>query len=415
MMLTDYRVIDLTQFVAGPTATKIMAELGADVIKVEMSPAGDHGRRSGLRSRRPGHERSTQSTYFAQHNLGKRSLALDLKDPRGQSIVCDLVRQADVLVENFAPGVLERMGLGYPALRTVNPRLVMCSISMAGQTGPLADKPGFDYMGAAYAGITAAIGEADRGPVQVPIAIGDSATGLAAAMAVGFALLHASRTGEGQYIDCSLIDTYVHMHEDLIPRVGMRGAGALFPRSGSQHPNGGPTGVFRTADGRFVSIMVLPYQWPRILRAMGRPELADDPRFRTPRDRRANREELKDIIEAWMAGFADRDAVLDALTAERVPCAPVLELDEVIAHPHMRQRGTIREIDDPDIGAFPIPAIPARFSAWSTDRPLRAPRLGEHNEEILSDLLGMDRPAIEALYAEQVLVRDPGLEHETAG
>lgn len=408
MMLTDFRVLDLTQFVAGPTATKIMAELGADVIKVELAPAGDHGRRSGLRSRRPGYERSTQSTYFVQHNLGKRSLALDLKDPRGQAILHDLVRRADVVVENFAPGVLARMGLAYEAVRDLNPRIVMCSISMAGQTGPLADQPGFDYMGSAYAGITASIGEADRSPAMVPVAIGDSATGLAAAMAVGFALLHAAKTGEGQYIDCSLIDTYVHMHEDLIPRIGLRGAGAKFPRSGSQHPNGGPTGVFRTADGRFVSIMVMPYQWQRILVAMGRPELADDPRFRSPRDRRANREELKAIIEDWMAGLGDRDSVLAALAAERVPCAPVLELDEVIAHPHMRERGTIREVDDPDIGTFPVPAIPARFSAWRPDASVRAPRLGEHNEEILSDLLGMDADAIAALQASGVLVSDPG-------
>lgn len=415
MMLCDYRVLDITQFVAGPTATKIMAELGADVIKVEMTPAGDHGRRSGLRSRRPGREDSSQSTYFSQHNLGKRSLALDLKQPRGQAIVRDLVARSHVVVENFAPGVLDRMGLGYDALSTINPRIVMCSISLAGQTGPLAEQPGFDYMGAAYAGITAGIGEPDRGPVTVPIAIGDSATGLAAAMAVGFALLHAEKTGEGQYIDCSLIDTYVHMHEDLIPRIGLRGPAAKFPLSGSQHPNGGPTGVFRAADGTFVSIMILPYQWPRILEAMGMPELADDPRFRSARDRRANREELKHVIEAWMAGLADRNAALEALSAARVPCAPVLELDEVIRHPHMRQRGTIRDIEDPDIGQFPIPAIPARFSAWKPGPDLRAPRLGEHNEEILSGLLDMDDAAIARLYAERVLVRDTVADRNAAG
>ncbi|MEQ9199873.1 MAG: CoA transferase, partial [Rhodospirillales bacterium] len=350
-MLRGYRVLDITQFVAGPTCTRIMAELGAEVIKVEMAPLGDHGRQSGLKARGDDDRDCSQSTYFFQHNHSKKSLALDLKHPRGQEILKQLVPKVDVIVENFAPGVIGRMGLGYEELRKLNDRLVMCSISMAGQSGPLAGQPGFDYMGAAYAGMTSGIGEPDRGPVQMPVAIGDSATGVAAAMAVGFALLHRERTGEGQYIDCSLLDTYVHMQEDLIPRVGLRGAKAIPPRSGSQHPNGGPTGIFRAGDGRFLSIMVMPYQWKRMVEAMGMPELAADPRFDTPQNRRDNREALKLIIEDWMAGIeGGRDGVLAVLAIARVPSAPVLALDEVIEHPHMRQRGTIREVTDPYLG-----------------------------------------------------------------
>lgn len=405
-MLTGYRVLDLTQFVAGPTCTRLMAELGAEVIKVELAPGGDHGRRSGLRARGEGLEDCTQSTYFAQHNHSKKSLAIDLKSEKARALVRELIPKIDVVVENFAPGAVARMGLAWDDLKAINPRLVMCSISMAGQDGPLAHQPGFDYMGSAYAGITAAIGEADRGPVQVPIAIGDSATGVAAAMAVGFALLHRERTGEGQYIDCSLLDTYVHMHEDNVPRVGLRGSAAIPPRSGSQHPNGGPTGVFAAGDGGYVQIMIMPYQWPRMVAALGMPELKDDPRFKGPRDRRANREALKEIIEDWMAGLPGREAVLEALQKERVPCAPVLELDEVIAHPHMRERGTIREIDDPWIGTFPAPGPPARFSAWPLPEDVSAPLLGEHNADILGGLLGLDDKEVEALYAEGVLVGD---------
>jgi crotonobetainyl-CoA:carnitine CoA-transferase CaiB-like acyl-CoA transferase len=406
-MLNGYRVLDITQFVAGPTCTRIMAELGAEVIKVEMAPGGDHGRKSGLKARRPEDRDCSQSTYFFQHNHSKKSLALDLKHPRGQAIVRALVEQADVVVENFAPGVMTRLGLGYEDLRKLNPGLVMCSISMAGQSGPLADQPGFDYMGAAYAGMTAGIGEPDRGPVQMPVAIGDSATGIAAAMAVGFALLHRERTGEGQYIDCSLLDTYVHMQEDLVPRVGLRGSRAIPPRSGSQHPNGGPTGIFRAGDGRFLSIMVMPYQWPRMVEAMAMPELASDPRFDTPQNRRDNREALKLIIEDWMATIGGgRDGVLAVLAAARVPSAPVLALDEVIAHPHMRGRGTIREVTDPHLGTFPIPGMPARFSGAGGDAPLKAPLLGEHNAEILAALLGLGEAEIEALHADNILVRD---------
>lgn len=405
-MLTGYRVLDITQFVAGPTCTRILGELGAEVIKVELAPAGDHGRQSGLKARGEGLEDCTQSTYFVQHNHSKKSLGIDVKSQRGLDLIKRMIPKIDVLVENFSPGAIARMGLSYEVLREINPKLIMCSISMAGQSGPLAGQPGFDYMASAYAGITTAVGEQGGGPVQIPIAIGDSATGVAAAMSVGFALLHRERTGKGQYIDCSLLDTYVQMQDDNIPRVGLRGKAALPERSGSQHPNGGPTGIFDAGDGSYVQIMIMPYQWPRIVAAMGMPELKDDPRFRGPRDRRANREALKDIIEDWMASLPGRDAVLEALNKERVPAAPVLDLDEVIAHPHMRERGTIREADDPYIGKFPIPGFPARFSDWQFEAHPKAALLGEHNAEILGELLGLDAGEIDALYHEKVLVGD---------
>lgn len=405
-MLTGYRVLDITQFVAGPTCTRIMAEMGAEVIKVELAPYGDHGRQSGLRARGEGKDDCSQSTYFAQHNHSKMSLGINLKHPRGQAIIKGLIQKTDVLVENFAPGAIGRMGLGYKVLKEINPNLIMCSISMAGQEGPLAHQPGFDYMASAYAGISAKIGEPDRPPVQVPIAMGDSATGLAAAMAVGFALLHRERTGEGQLIDCSLLDTYVQMHEDYIPRVGLRGKVAIRPRSGSQHPNGGPTGIFEAGDGRYIQIMIMPYQWPRMIAALGMPELARDDRFASPRARRTNREALKTIIEDWMAGLGGSEAVLKVLAKERVPAAPVLELDEVIAHPHMRARGTIRDMDDPNLGTFPVPGMPARFTSWKFQTELSAPLLGEHNGTILRELLGLDDQDLEELYDEKVLVAD---------
>ena len=176
-MLTGYRVLDVGQFVAGPTCTRIMAELGAEVIKLELAPFGDRGRASGDKPRDPRVKNSSQSTYFVQHNHSKKSLALDIKQQRGRDLVRSLIPKIDVLVENFAPGAIARMGLGYDELKVINPRLIMCSISLAGQNGPLSQKPGFDYMGAAYSGITSTIGEADRGPAQIATAIGDSSTG----------------------------------------------------------------------------------------------------------------------------------------------------------------------------------------------------------------------------------------------
>ena len=375
-MLTGYRVLDIGQFVAAPTCTRILAELGAEVIKLELAPFGDRGRFSGDKPRDPNLKATSQSTYYFQHNHSKKSLAVDIKQERGRAVIYALIPKIDVVVENFTPGVMVRAGFGYDKLSAINPRLIMCSISLAGQSGPLNAKPGFDYMGAAYAGITAAIGESDRGPAQLPIAIGDSATGVTAAMAVGFALLHRERTGEGQYIDCSLLDTYFNMHEVNVPKSSLRGKNFQLPRTGSLHPDGGPTGVFRCRNDEFIAIMVMPHQWPHMVRAMNMPELADDPRFRHPRSRRDNNAALKEIIESWLSGFASREEAIAALEVERVPCAPVLTLHEAMGHPHLRERGTVRRVKDREIGEFDIPGLAAKFSRWSPRTELKADRLG---------------------------------------
>ncbi len=256
-MLKGYRVLDLTQIVAGPTCTRIMAELGAEVIKIELPPLGDRTRAGGLRSRDPAHQHSSLSTYYFQHNHSKKSVAIDFKHPEGLALIKALVAKSDVLVENFSPGVMARAGLGYDVLKEINPGLVMCSISMAGQEGPLSHKPGYDYIAQAYSGVTDLVGDPDGAPSFITMAMGDSATGMAAAMAVGFALLHRERTGEGQYLEASLLDTYFQMHEVAIPRVSLR-KGYTPKRTGSQHPDGGPTGIFRCGDDGYITLALLP-------------------------------------------------------------------------------------------------------------------------------------------------------------
>ncbi len=405
-MLKGYRVLDIGQFVAGPTCARMLAEMGAEVIKLELAPFGDRGRFSGDKPRDPALQNSSQSTYNFQHNHSKKSLAVDIKQERGRALIHALVGKSDVVVENFAPGVMARAKLGYDTLSRINSRLIMCSISLAGQTGPLSGKPGFDYIAAAYAGITAAIGERDRAPAQLPMAISDYATGVTAAMAVGFALLHRERTGEGQYIDCSLLDTYFNMHEVNVPKASLRGRQFQPPRMGSLHPDGGPTGVFRCREDEFIAIMVLPYQWPQLVKAMNMPQLAADARFRDARARRDNNEALAAIIEQWLAQFASRDQAIAALEAERVPCAPVLSLHEAIAHPHLRERGTVRRVSDAAIGAFDIPGLPVKFSRWPAPTALTADRLGEHNEEILRQVLGLSDAEINELYLAKTIVRD---------
>jgi len=407
-MLNGYRVLDITQFVAGPTCTRLLAEAGADVIKVELAPFGDRSRFQGLKPRDPAHQKTSQSTYFFQQNHSKRSLALDFKHERSHAILRQLAAKCDVLVENFSPGVMERAGLGYEQLKEINPRLIMCSISFAGQTGPLSNKPGFDYIAQAYAGITGIIGEPTGKPAQVPVAIGDASTGVAAAMAVGFALLHRERTGEGQFIEATLLDTYFHMHEANVPKVALRGDAFVPKREGSLHPNGGPVGVFDCGRGEFLVICALAHQWPQMVRALGRPELENDPRFASARARSDNRMAVGEIVEAWLQSFPSREAAIAALEKERIPCAPVFTLNEAMAQPHLIERGTVREVIDPQIGKFAIPGNPVRFSAWQSPDGLKADLLGEHNENILREL-GLSDQDIESLYAERVLVQDRGL------
>lgn len=400
-MLEGYRVLDFTHYVAGPTCTRILAEMGADVVKVERGPGGDRVRTLGV-------VREGQSTYYIQHNHGKRSLALDLSKPRALELLRAMVAKVDVVVENFAPGVIGRIGLGYEQVRQLNPRIVMCSVSATGQSGPLAYKPGYDYIGQAYAGVSDLIGEPDRLPATMTIAIGDVSTGVAAAMAVGFALLNRERTGEGQYIDASILDTYFHMHELSVPVLSLRPGRWAPRRSGAMHQTSAPCGIFKATGGN-IYLVVQPHEWPRLLRAMQMHKLGEDERFNTPRARLKNNQALREIIEQWLQGLPGVDAALAALDRERVPCAPVLPVADAMAHPHLRQRNTVRRASDPLLGEFDIPGMPVKFSAWPERLAVRASRLGEDNEAVLSELLALPGGEIADLYREGVLLRDPTL------
>jgi CoA:oxalate CoA-transferase len=412
-MLTGYRVLDITQIVAGPTCSRILAEMGAEVIKLELAPFGDRTRVGGLRSSNPEYKRCSQSTYFIQHNHSKKSLALDFKSEKAREIIRAMIPKFDVLVENFSPGVMERAGLSYVVLKEINPRLIMCSISLAGQTGELAQKPGYDYVAQAYAGITDLIGDPNGAPSLITMAMGDASTGVAAAMAIGFALVHRERTGEGQFIETSLLDTYFNMHEVAVPRVSLRKNYNPI-RTGSQHPDGGPTGIFRCGDGTYITLATLPHQWKAFAEALEMPELLEDARFSTASLRRDNNEALKVLLENWLGGFATREHAISALDKKRIPCAPVLTLREAMEHPHLRERGVIRRVSDPYIGEFDIPGPPARFSAWKVPGDLRADLLGAHNEEILQTFAGLGDEEIAELYRAGVLVQDPLLNVATA-
>ena len=397
-MLNGYKVLDFTQIVAGPTTTKLMAEMGAEVIKVEQSPKGDPARLNPVL-------RNGRSAYFFQHNLGKQSLCVNLKKKEGRELVRSLIPHMDVVVENYSPGVMKRMGFDYESLKQLNPRIIMCSISALGQTGPSAEVPGFDYVAQAYAGITEVMGERDQPPVMPMVAMGDVSTGVHALAAVACSLLHRERTGEGQHIDVSLLDSYIHYH-DFSLQTYTASKGKFVPtRGGSHHTGLTPCGIFKAAQGYILIIAALDHQWKGLCQAMQRPDMADDARFRTVRDRLKNKNVLIDEIEQWLQSLPDRDSAVAALERERVPVAPVLTIPEVVKHPHLLERGTVRPISNPDFGDIVLPGFPFRFSTIAPPDKLTAPDLGEHNLSVLGRYLGYDERRVEQLMADGVLAR----------
>ncbi|HJU11582.1 MAG TPA: CoA transferase [Candidatus Binataceae bacterium] len=396
-ILDGYKVIDFSQVLAGPTVTRLMAEMGAEVIKIELPPAGD-------RSRHLPYLHNGRSGYFVQQNRGKKSVCVDLKNPAGHAIVRELVSAADVMVENFAPGVIERHGLGYATVSALNPRLVMCSISLCGQTGPSAYKPGFDHIGASLAGVLDMTGEPDGPPLLNTMGIGDISTGVHGLSAVLAALLYRERTGKGQWVDVSLVDTYFHYH-DLSAQAFSLSGGAIKPRrSGAHHYMVTPGGIFKSRNGH-VFVVALDHQWADLCRAMERPELVTDARFNNNAARTQNAAELIRIIEEWLQAQDSDEAALRRLDEYRVPNAPVLSVEQAMNHPQLRERRTVRTIQDRVLGEFQVPGFPLRFSEFPCELNLEAPFLGEHNAEVLQKHLGYSANQVKELESAGVLFR----------
>ena len=400
-MLAGYKVLDFTQIVAGPTTTRLLAEMGAEVIKVEQAPKGDPARLNGIL-------KQGRSGYFIQHNVCKQSLCVNLKTEAGRDIIRGLVPHMDVVVENYSPGAIKRLGFAYEELQKLNPRIIMCSISALGQTGPLSHVPGYDYIAQAYSGFNEVTGERGRAPAMPQAAIGDVSTGVHAFGAIACALLHRERTGEGQYIDVSLLDAYIHSHDFTIQSHSASGGKFVPTRSGAHHMGLAPCGIFQAKDGFVVIVGALDHQWQGVARTIGHPEFVDDPRFRTNRDRVHHKKELIQAIEDWLDTMPNREEAVAALHRERVPAAPVLTIPEVVNHPHLLEREAIRPIQDEVLGDFVLPGFPFRFSSPArTDAPFEAPDLGEHNESILRDYLDYSPDQVERFARDGILVSRP--------
>ena len=396
-VMDGFRVLDFTQVVAGPTATRLMAEMGAEIIKVELGPIGD-----GTRSL-PFHKNG-RSSYFLQQNRGKKSLCINPKTDKGREIIEKLIGKCDVLIENYAAGVIGRMGFPYERVKELNPGIVMCSISGFGQTGPLSNKPGYDFVAAAYAGVLDNIGYPDGMPLFPQLAIGDASTGVHALAAINAALLYRERTGEGQYVDISLIDSYFHMHELAVQAYSATNGEFVPKRSGHHHMLLHPLGIFKgKGDEEYYSIIIPPARWAEFCVLMEKPEYGDDPRFSTNDARMENHQAVVDLIEGWLCEQASREVILEKFEEARFAIGPVLTVPEAMEHPHFVERRVVRKVPDRCFGEIDIPGMPLRFSKFPEELPLESPFLGEHNQAILGDLLGMNTDEVDALTAQGVL------------
>jgi len=385
-ILEGIRVVELSHVLAGPHCGRQLADLGAEVIKVESPDTGDYTRAIAVT------DGSQNSVYFTNQNAGKRGLAVDIARAEGQGVIRDLAAVSDVVLENFRPGVLRRFALDWDALRQVNPRLVMCSISAFGQTGPLAALPGFAYSAAAFSGAMHLDRGQDGRPHVAHLAAPDILAAMTAVGAIGLALLHRERTGQGQHIDVSLLDCVLAAEDAATPRL----------LNGEPYPVQRRPGVtvHEAADGFVVIMVTTDTMFARFAQAIGRPELAQDPRFVTRPLRNEHREELEQIVEAWVRSLPDRAAALERLERHRVPCAPVLSVEEAHAHPHSVARATLETVQDPVHGPRRVFRSALRFSATPLRPQGPAPaRIGAHTREVLAKVLGYDEARIEALLA----------------
>ena len=391
--LEGIRVVDLTRFMAGPFGTAMLGDYGADILKIEPPGEGD-----GARAWGPPFVEG-ESIYFLSVNRNKRSLTLNLRHPEGVALFLQLVDRADVVIENFTPGTMCRLGIGDDVLRTRNPRLIYCAISGFGQTGPYRDRPAFDLILQGMGGVMATTGEEGGAPVRVGVPIADIAGGMYAAYAIALALLARDRTGVGQSLDVSLLDAQLSW---LSYYIGMYLASGEIPlRRGSAHATVVPYQAFACADGRYITLGTGNDRLFRRFAEVAGVDLADDPRFRSNPDRIRHRADLLPLLDAV---FRTRPAAvwLEALRAAGVPCGPISTVDEIVVDPQVRAREMLVEIDHPSAGRITVPGLPVKCSATPGSIRRPPPRLGEHTVEVLGEL-GIPATEIPRLRREGVI------------
>lgn len=401
--LAGLLVLDLSRILAGPSLTQTLGDLGAEVIKIERPGAGDDTRGWGPPFLRDAAGRETrESAYYLAYNRNKRSLAVDLDSAAGQTLIRDLAARADILVENFKVGGLVQYGLDYESLRAVNPRLVYCSVTGFGQTGPGAARAGYDYLVQGEGGLMSITGEPDAMPVKVGVAVCDVIAGLHGAVAILAALRHRDATGAGQHIDVALLDAAVATLGNQAQ--GYLTGGEVPPRIGNAHPYIMPYNVFATADGHVILAVGNDSQFGKFCALAGAPDLAADPRFARNADRVRNRTDLQPILETLLAARTT-GWWMDELARVGVPAAPINRIDAVFRDPQVQARGMTVTLPHPvaATGAVELLSYPVKLSATPATHRHAPPTLGQDSDAVLRDVLGLDAARIADLRAAGVV------------
>lgn len=403
--LAGLRVLDLSRVLAGPWCSQLLADLGADVVKVERPGCGDDTRAWGPPwVPRDDGSASDESAYFVSANRNKRSLTVDLGQPEGQRLVHDLALRADVLIENFKVGGLARYGLDFDSLKALNPRLIYCSITGFGQTGPYAERPGYDFLMQGMGGLMSITGrpdgEAGGGPLKVGVALTDVLTGLYATVAVLAALQRRQASGEGQHIDLALLDVQVAALANQASNYLI--GGQVPQRMGNAHPSIVPYQDFPTADGHMIVTVGNDGQFASFSAVLGRPEWARDERFATNPQRVRHRQALIGLIREITVTRSTDDWVA-AMEAVKVPCGPINTIDRVFDNPQVRARGMRIEMAHAAAAMLPLVGNPIRLSESPVDYRHAPPMLGQHTQEVLEDWLALDAQAVAGLRERHVI------------
>jgi crotonobetainyl-CoA:carnitine CoA-transferase CaiB-like acyl-CoA transferase len=396
--LTGIRVVDYSHFLAGPFLSRSLAAMGAEVIKVERPTLGDAGRRHGYFT-------GDHSGYFLQQNMGKDGLCVDLRQPQGVELMHRLVKSADVFVENYRPGALKKLGLGYDVVSKDNPGLVYCSISAYGQTGPYSSRPGFGLIAEAMSGAMSIIGVPGERPPLFRMPLADMYTGIHGVAAVCAALYGRQSSGRGQHIDLALYDCMVSMHDFAVQAYTMSGGEELPVQTGHDMPDSTVYGVFTARDGYLVIAAQVDEAWIRLATLIGGDKLAADTRFHSSAGRNAHREEILRLVREWTMAQESVAACTSMLDNAGVPSAPVQTIDQVVNDPQIAARGMIVEQDHPVLGKIRLPNLPFNFSGSEPLAPRVAPDLGQHNRKIAADL-GFSEDEIAAMEANGTLYSD---------
>jgi formyl-CoA transferase len=395
------KILDLTQFEAGPSCTEALAWMGADVVKIENPGSGDPGRTVGGK-------RENDALYFLQYNANKRSVAVNLKDPRGLELVKDLAKTADVLIENFAPGAIERLGLGYDVVKAINPSIIYCQIKGFGTGSPFEKNLAFDMIAQACGGLMSVTGEEDGPPCKPGATIGDTGTGMLMAISILGAYVRRLRTGQGEYLQVAMQDAILHYIRNAFAHME-RTDGKAAPRAGSRTVGGGnpPIGVYPCKGGGpndYVYIYTSganPEHWTRLLKVMGREDLIGDPRFATPAARTEHRAEVDGIVAGWTIQH-DKHTAMRLVGDATIPAGAVLDTRELADDTNFLERGIRQTMQHPAVGEYVMSGWPVRFGG-ATPAVKPAPLLGEHGDTVLAEWLSYDAARIGALREGKIL------------